>query len=80
VSDPAYITVEQAAAQVSVCTKTIRRLIAEGQIPAVIVGRSVRIPENWIDALKAASEIQRLGGVRPEFVIRHEDAGKGKGR
>lgn len=78
-SDRAYISVEEAAEQVGVCAMTIRRLIAEGEIPAVRIGRSVRLPSDWAEALKTAQEVRRLGGV-PQFAIRDISEGQGNAR
>lgn len=78
-SDRVYISVEQAAEQVGVCAMTIRRLVWGGQIPAVKLGRLVRIPADWLDTLKAAQELRRLGGV-PQFAIRDIAEGQGNAR
>jgi excisionase family DNA binding protein len=40
---PALLSVEATAQQLSVCTKTVRRLIARGALPCCRVGRLVRI-------------------------------------
>lgn len=78
-SDRAYISVEEAAEQVGVCAMTIRRLVWDGQIPAVKLGRLVRLPANWLEILKSAQEVRRLGGV-PQFAIRDEPEATGEHR
>jgi excisionase family DNA binding protein len=40
---PALLSVEATAEQLSVCTKTVRRLIDRGALPCCRIGRSVRI-------------------------------------
>ena len=40
---PTLLSVEATAQQLSVCTKTVRRLIARGALPSCRVGRLVRI-------------------------------------
>ncbi len=45
-----YITINQAASALSVSSKTIRRRIADGTIPAKRIGtRMVRIPSHALD-------------------------------
>ena len=50
----ALLRVDEAAAIVKVSSKTIRRLLARGDLKAVRIGRSVRIPSSEIDRLIAA--------------------------
>ena len=40
---PTLLSVEATAQQLSVCTKTVRRLIERGALPSCRVGRLVRI-------------------------------------
>lgn len=40
------LTVEQTAARLNVCTKTVRRLITAGTLRALRVGRSIRVSED----------------------------------
>lgn len=40
------LTVEQTAERLAVCGKTVRRLVASGALPALRVGRAVRISED----------------------------------
>ncbi len=40
---PTLLSVEATALQLSVCTKTVRRLIERGALPSCRVGRLVRI-------------------------------------
>jgi excisionase family DNA binding protein len=42
-----YLTLKQVAVRLQVCTKTVRRLISEKDIPVARVGRQIRIlPEH----------------------------------
>ena len=47
-------TVKQAASQAQVSPRTIRRLIARGELPAVRIGRSVRIQPRDLEAFLAS--------------------------
>lgn len=53
------LTVDEAAAQMNVGPRYIRRLVAERRIEFVKVGRHIRVPESSIDAFITA------GTVRP---------------
>jgi excisionase family DNA binding protein len=44
-SEGRFLTVSEAAARLQVSAKTIRRLIERGDLPALRIGRLVRIPE-----------------------------------
>jgi len=56
-ADMPFLTVQEASALVRLSTKTVYSLIADGKIPAIKVGDTVRIPAAWRDALlKAAGE------------------------
>lgn len=47
-----YVSISEAADRLSVSTKTVRRYIARGQLPAVrIAGHLIRIPTDALDAL-----------------------------
>lgn len=47
-----YVSISEAADRLSVSTKTIRRYIAKGELPAVrIAGHLIRIPADALDAL-----------------------------
>lgn len=50
--DPGYLTAGEVAERLGISLRTVRRRIADGSLPAVRIGRAVRIP---IDALKAPS-------------------------
>lgn len=54
-ADMPFLTVEEAARLVRLSTKTIRRLIDTGKVPAIKVSGSIRIPVAWRDALLKAS-------------------------
>jgi excisionase family DNA binding protein len=45
---PQLLTVEDAAIRLSVSTKSIRRWIETGQLPAVRLGRAVRVEESAV--------------------------------
>lgn len=54
-ADLPFLTVDEAARLVRLSTKTIRRLIDTGQIPAIKVSGSIRIPVAWREALMRAA-------------------------
>ena len=47
-------TVDEVARQLKCCTRTVRRLIAEGVLPSVKLGRSIRVPKeavlDWVES------------------------------
>lgn len=53
-SEPAYVTMPQAAARLAVSADTIRRAIKRGDLPAMRIGRLVRIPA------EALTEFERV--------------------
>jgi excisionase family DNA binding protein len=67
-----FLTINEAAALVRLSRKTICRLIDSGEIPAIKVSGSIRIPVAWRDALmRAAGEavaasIEAAGSHRDE--------------
>lgn len=69
-ADLPFLTVDECSALVRLSTKTIRRMIDSGQIPAIKVSGSIRIPIAWRDSLmRAAGEavaasIEANGGLR----------------
>jgi excisionase family DNA binding protein len=50
----AYLTVAEVADTFRVCTKTVRRWIKSGQLPATRMGRDWRIARSDLRALAAA--------------------------
>jgi len=68
--DEPFLTVPEAARLVRMSTKSIYRMIDAGQIPAIRVAGSIRIPTAWRDSLlRAAGEavaasIEANGGLR----------------
>lgn len=48
---PPRLTVRQAAARLAVSEATVRRRIADGSLPAVRIGRTVRVPAEGIYGL-----------------------------
>lgn len=46
-----YVTISEAAERLALSTKTVRRLIARGELPALRIGRSIRIPATALDTL-----------------------------
>jgi excisionase family DNA binding protein len=54
-ADLPFLTVDEAARLVRLSTKSIRRLIDNGQIPAIKVSGSIRIPVAWRDSLMRAA-------------------------
>lgn len=50
---PRLLTVREAADQLSLAERTIRRMIETGQLPAVRLGRNIRIrQEDVLDAVR----------------------------
>jgi excisionase family DNA binding protein len=55
-----YITITQAASALSVSTKTVRRMIDRGDLPAKRIGtRMVRIPSHVLDGIGYAIPASR---------------------
>ncbi len=50
-SQAPLLTIKQVASQLQVCTKTVRRLIKEHNVPIVQVGRQIRIPAQHVALL-----------------------------
>ena len=71
-SRPSLLTVAQVAQQLAVCPKTVRRLVARGDLPAIHVGRAVRIEPATLDAYMA-----RQTSTPPEAVVRPAQALQG---
>ena len=59
--DRPYRTAAEAASELGVSLRTVRRWVADGRLPAIRVGRSVRIPH---DAYRTAS---RIGEVAADY-------------
>jgi len=53
-------TVEELAEYWRVCTRTIRRLIENGELAVVRIGRRVLIPQSSIDAFVAARSMNKI--------------------
>jgi excisionase family DNA binding protein len=54
-----FLKVAEVAARVRTSKMTIYRLIHSGELPAVRIGRSFRVPAAAVDAYLAASEVNR---------------------
>jgi excisionase family DNA binding protein len=50
------VTINEAAVALMMSTRTVRRMIAAGQLPAVHAGRAVRIPRAALAALAAGGD------------------------
>jgi excisionase family DNA binding protein len=61
-NDRPYRTAAEAASELGVSLRTVRRWVADGRLLAIRVGRSVRIP---VDAYRPAS---RIGEVAADYV------------
>lgn len=53
-----FLTVAEVAAMMRVSKMTVYRLVHSGELPAVRVGRSFRVPENAIEAYLQGSFIE----------------------
>ncbi|MGZ5405070.1 MAG: helix-turn-helix domain-containing protein [Nocardioides sp.] len=49
-TDPKFLTVAEVAAMMRVSKMTVYRLVHNGELPAVRVGRSFRVTEDDVDA------------------------------
>lgn len=65
-SPPPFTTVGQVAKAFSISSQHVRRLVKDGQIPAVRLGRSIRIPL----AAVTYENLLRFGNLRPKDVKR----------
>lgn len=48
-----FLTIDEVAAEYRVSTRTIRRLVADGKLPAFHIGRSVRLSREQVNAMTA---------------------------
>jgi excisionase family DNA binding protein len=69
-SDSATLTMEDAAKRFDVSTRTIKRLLAEGELQCTRIGRSVRFSEDQLDAYTARRTAAAVvtGGFNAQFV------------
>ncbi|MFN8088000.1 MAG: helix-turn-helix domain-containing protein [Mycobacterium sp.] len=51
---PQFVTVAEVAAQMRVSKMTVYRMLHNGELPAVRVGRSFRVPKKAFDELLAS--------------------------
>lgn len=54
---PDLVTVKEVASRLAMTERYVRRLIAEGQLPAYKIGRSVRVPEDGLVEFLASRRI-----------------------
>ena len=54
-----YLTVAEVAETMRLSKMTVYRLVHSGELPAVRVGRSFRVPQDALDAYLAASATDR---------------------
>lgn len=47
--DPKFLTIAEVASMMRVSKMTVYRLVHSGELPAVRVGRSFRVPESDVD-------------------------------
>lgn len=52
---PSFLTVAEAAAMLRVSKMTVYRMVHSGDLPAMQVGRSFRVPERAVEEYLAAS-------------------------
>lgn len=55
-----YLTVAEVAELMRVSRMTVYRLVHGGELPAVRVGRSFRVPQDALDAFLATSSVEHL--------------------
>ena len=73
---PALLTVEQAATRLAVSQRTVRRLVASGQLPAVRLGRLVRVSPVMLEAYLATSAM--LHTQNDDLVVHRETSAAGR--
>lgn len=56
-----FATVAEAAGVLRCDARTVRRMITEGEIPATKVGKSYRVPVEWLRREVAKGNLERLG-------------------
>ncbi|MFN7022269.1 MAG: helix-turn-helix domain-containing protein [Phycisphaerales bacterium] len=56
---PVALTIADAARRLSVSTTTIRRMLARGVLPRVLLGRAVRVPTRSVDELAESGGVAR---------------------
>ncbi|HEX3614259.1 MAG TPA: helix-turn-helix domain-containing protein [Sporichthyaceae bacterium] len=54
-ADVSFLTVAEVATKMRVSKMTVYRLVHNGELPAVRVGRSFRVPENAVQAYLQSS-------------------------
>ncbi|HEY2830885.1 MAG TPA: helix-turn-helix domain-containing protein [Sporichthyaceae bacterium] len=54
-ADVSFLTVAEVATKMRVSKMTVYRLVHNGELPAVRVGRSFRVPENAVQAYLRSS-------------------------
>lgn len=54
-----YLTVNEVAEQMRVSRMTVYRLVHAGDLPAIRVGRSFRVPQDALDAYLASAAVDR---------------------
>ena len=57
-SDAKFLTVAEVAAMMRVSKMTVYRLVHNGELPAVRVGRSFRVPKDALDHYLATAYIE----------------------
>ncbi len=55
-NDCDFLTAGEAARALRYCTTSIRRFVAAGKLPALRIGRQIRIPRRAIEDMVRASE------------------------
>lgn len=75
----AFLTAEEVADQLRVSTMTVYRLIERRELPAVRVGRQVRVAATDLDEFLAANRTSPEHDMGPGFVVRVQDGGAGGG-
>jgi len=53
--EPIMLRASEVAALLGISRSTVFRLIESGEIPAVRVGRSVRVPRRWVEQTAGVS-------------------------
>lgn len=54
-----YLTVTEVAEQMRLSRMTVYRLVHAGDLPAIRVGRSFRVPQDALDAYLASATVDR---------------------
>lgn len=56
---PSHLTIRETAAELGISVRTVRRSIDRGDIPAIRLGRTIRVPARALEQLATTKEPTR---------------------